>query len=73
MNQDFTRFQKLPFVSSPAETDQTTPPLATSHRVPQGPGLRQPSAALELAPVVGQRQRAAALQNANARTAPSRV
>jgi hypothetical protein len=69
MNPEFTRFQQLPFVMDPTATD--TPAMApeSAHGTPQGPGLRQPSAALasDGAALVEKRQRTGAVQDAGAR------
>ena len=76
MNPEFTRYQKLPLVSDPAETDQPLQPSTTTREVPQGLGLRQSSAAFEVSPLVRKRQRTAALQDADAHTTvitPSRA
>ena len=68
MNPKFTRFQKLPFVSDPTATEIPATLPETVHGTPQGPGLRQPSAALasDGSAPVEKRQRAAALQDAGA-------
>ena len=51
MNPKFTRFQKLPFVADPPAPEQPATMPETAHGAPQGPGVRQPSAAF--LPVAG--------------------
>lgn len=66
MNPEFTRCQKLPFVSDPAEMDRSAQPSARPYGVPQGLGLRQPSTAFPPTVSIQKRQGAAAVQDAAA-------